>query len=322
MRPLVLALPVFLLTALAHAQAPTASTEAIPLPSDEELTALLESPTMTAPEAYALGVRLFEAKRYEAAEDAWTRSNALSPNPALLIAVADTRQRRGDEPGTVAMLEQYLAASPEAPDRVSVEARIATLLETPATVVVRSDEEGHAILLDGKPIDRKTPAKIELEPGEHTLVVVGDGQQVGEKTIQVGYGEQRDLVFTSTTPSEVVVEQGEPEDGFEQRERTARRAVWALSGVSAAALLAGTVLGFTAIKQEQKYRENPTLETADKGDRLALFADVSFGISALSAITAFTIFLTAKNNKKRREQATARLRFETRGLGAAATFRF
>ncbi len=118
-----------------------------------------------------------------------------------------------------------------------------------------------------------------------------------------------------------MVGEAEPDD-FEQEELTARRAVWALSGVAAASLLTGTILGFTALKQEQDYRNNPNLETADKGERLALFADVSFGIAALSAITALTVFLTTKNKKKRRERATARLGFETRGPGATATFRF
>jgi hypothetical protein len=322
MKSLVLALSIISLAGTAQAQAPKTPAETSPLPSGDELTALLESPMMTAPEAYELGVRFFEAKRYEGAERAWTRSNVLSPNPALLIAIADTRQRRGDEPGTVAMLEQYLTERPDAPDKASVEARIATLLETPATIVVRSEEEGHAILVDGKPIDKKTPAEIEIEPGTHTLIVVGDGQQVGERTIQVGYGERKELVFTVATQSEVVVEEAEPEDDFEQEERTARRAVWALSGVSAATLLTGTILGFTALKQEENYRNDPTLETANKGERLALFADVSFGIAALSAITALTVFLTTKNKKKRREQATACVRFETRGPGASATFRF
>ncbi|MDH3726123.1 MAG: PEGA domain-containing protein [Myxococcales bacterium] len=320
MKSVGLALSILCLAGGAQAQAPTPA-ETSSLPSDEELTTLLEGATMTAQDAYKLGVRLFDAKRYEGAELAWTRSHALSPDPALLIAIADTRQRRGDEPGTVAMLERYLTERPDAPDKLSVGARIATLLETPATVVVRSDEAGRAILVDGKPIDEKTPAEIELEPGAHTLIVVGDGQQVGKKSIQVGYGERKELIFTAEPQSEVI-KGTEAEDDFEREERTARRAVWSLSGVAAAALLTGTVLGFTAFKQEQDYRNDPTLETADKGERLALFADVSFGIAAISAVTALTVFLTTKNKKKRRERATARLRFETRGPGASATLRF
>ncbi|MDH3201235.1 MAG: PEGA domain-containing protein [Myxococcales bacterium] len=320
MKPIGLALSMLCLAGGAHAQ-PPAPAETNALPSDEELTILLESPTMTPQDAYELGVRLFGAERYEGAERAWTRSHALSPNPTLLIAIADIRQRRGDEPGTVAILERYLRERPDAPDKLAVEARIATLLETPATVVIRADEAGQAILVDGKPIDEKTPAEIELEPGMHTLIVVGDGQRVGEKSVQLGFGERKELDFNAAPESEVV-EEAKAEDDFAREERTARRAVWALSGVAAAALLTGTVLGFTAFKQEQDYRNDPTLEIADKGERLALFADVSFGIAALSAVTALTVFLTTKNKKKRRERATARLRFETRGPGASATLRF
>ena len=94
---------------------------AAPLPPDDELTALLSDPATTATDAYELGVRLFEERRYEASEQAWLRAYSLERNPTLLVAVADTRQRRGDEPGAVAMLEQYLVARPDAPDRASVD---------------------------------------------------------------------------------------------------------------------------------------------------------------------------------------------------------
>lgn len=301
----------------AVAQAPEEAIEVEEQPAEDQLDDL-DSVDLTADEAFAIGVRAFEAKRYEEAERAWERADALEPNPVLWVAIADTREARDDEPGTVAALERYLTERPDAPDKLAVEARIASLLKTPASVVVRSLEEGHAILLDGKPIDRKTPATLELEPGEHTILVVGDGVQVGEKTIQVGYGEQRELIFTPKTESAVVVEQAPPEVDFEAEDRTAKRAVWSLTGIAAASLVTGGALGIAALKKEQKFQDDPTNQLADQGNRLALFADVSFGIAALSAITALTVFLTTRNKKKRRERETARVRFEPRGLGAAA----
>jgi hypothetical protein len=54
---------------------------------------------------------------------------------------------------------------------------------------------------------------------------------------------------------------------------------------------------------------------------MALFADLSFGVAVLSAITSFTLFMTHKN-KRKRERETARLQIETRGAGATATLRF
>ena len=120
------------------------------------------------------------------------------------------------------------------------------------------------------------------------------------------------------TPSKVVVEQAAPDLEIEAENKTAKRAVWALTGIAAASLVTGTALGATAFKREQDFQDDPSQELADRGNRLALFADVSFGIAALSAIAALTVYLTHKNQKKRRERQQARLRLEPRGPGAVA----
>lgn len=326
MRALLSALLLLGLAGQAGAQSTGEPAEAAPLPTDIELTAFLSNPNTTSAGAYELGVRLFEAKRYEAAEQAWLRAYALGRDPTLLVAVADTRQRRGDEPGAIAMLEQYLVERPDAPDRTSVEARIAALLQSPAVLIVRSEQPGHAILLNGVPVEKKTPAELEVDPGTHAVVVVGEGMQVGEKTVQVGYGDVKELDFTSRTTSNVILEQSEEAKLaaqllIEEEDTTIRRAVIATGSIAAAALAAGTVLGILALEEEWNYSNNPSNQSADKGERLALFADVSLGLAALSAITSFTLFMTHKN-KRKRERENARLQIETRGAGAAATFRF
>ncbi|KPK54609.1 MAG: hypothetical protein AMJ63_02735 [Myxococcales bacterium SG8_38_1] len=324
MRPLALALLLVSIAAQADAQSTAEPVEAPSLPTDDELEIFLAEPTTTPEQAYWMGARLFGARRYEEAEQAWLHAYSLGRDPKLLVAVADTRQRRDDAPGTVAMLEQYLIERPDAPDRASIEARIATLLKSPARLLVKSAEPGHAILLDGVPSGQKTPATLEVEPGEHTVLVVGDGRQVGEQTVRVAYGELRDLDFTPQTPSTVIVEQADEAKlqtqlAKDKEDDTIRRAVIGTGSIAAAALVSGTVLGFLAVQREQDYRDNPTAQTADQGDRLALFADLSFGVAALSAITSFTLFMTHKNKRKRE---TARLQIGTRGAGATATLRF
>lgn len=314
------------IAAQAGAQSANEPSSQAALPSDSELAAFLTDPSTSADDAYRVGVRLFDAQRYEAAERAWLRAYSLGRDPRLLVAVADTRQRRDDAPGAVAMLEQYLTERPDAPDRASIEARVATLLRSPARLVVRSLEPGHAILLDGVPSGKKTPATLEVAPGDHTVIVVGEGRQVGEQTVRVAYGEVKELDFSPQTPSEVVIEQSDEADlqaalDKEQEDRTIRRAVIATGTISAAALVSGTVLGFLAVQKEQDYRNEPTAKTADQGERLALFADLSFGVAALSAITSFTLFMTHKN-KRKRERDTARVEIKTRGAGATATLRF
>ncbi len=326
MRPFALALLLVGIAAQATAQPVAEPTDAPSLPSDDELKAFLAEPATTPDQAYQVGARLFEARRYEAAERAWLRAYSLGRDAKLLVAVADTRQRRDDAPGAVAMLEQYLIERPDAPDRVSIEARIGTLLKSPARLVVRSLEPGHAILLDGVPSGKKTPATLEVEPGEHTVLVVGDGRHVGEETVRVAYGEVRELEFTPQTSSTVIVEQTEEAKrqallATEREDDTIRRAVISTGSIAAAALVSGTILGIVALKKEQDYQNDPTAQTADQGDRLALFADVSFGLAALSAITSFTLFMTHKN-KRKRERETARVQIQTRGAGATATLRF
>lgn len=323
-----LLLPVLLLglTGQVDAQALPESGESAALPSDSELSAFLGAPSTTVADAYDVGVRLFEAKRYDAAETAWLRAYSIGREPTLLVAVADTRQRRGDEPGAIAMLKQYLVERPDAPDRVSVEARIATLRQSPALLVVRSEEAGHAILLDGVPAKEKTPAEIEVEPGSHTVVVVGAGKQVGEETVQVAYGEVKELDFTPETRSQVLVEQSDEAKlaatlAKEREDTTIRRAVISTGSIAAASLVTGIILGPMALRENENYRSSPSEQTADKGERLALFADLSFGLAALSAITSFTLFMTHKN-KRKGERETARLRIDTRGAGASATLQF
>lgn len=323
MRPHLLGLLLSGVAAQAGAQADSAETA---LPSDEELDAALADSETDSDEAYALGVRLFEAERYEAAERAWLRAHALDRNPAFLLAIADTRERRGDEPGAVAMLEQYLAERPDAPDRVSVEARIATLQKSRAVLVVRSEEPGHAILLDGVPVEQKTPARIEVEPGAHTVLVVGEGTQVGEQSVRVGYGEVKELAFTRETKSDAIVARSEEaarqsELARARQDRIIRRASITTGSIALGALATGTVLGALALARERDYQDAPSASTADQGERFALFADLTLGLAVLSGVTSLTLFLTHKN-RRQRERETAGLRVDVRGAGATATLRF
>jgi hypothetical protein len=284
---------------------------------------MLASQAMTAERAYEAGVRLFAAGRYEAAERAWLRARSLGGAATLLIAIADTRERRGDESGAVAVLQQYLAERPEAPDRAAIESRIAKLLRSPAKLLVRSPEPGWAILLDRVPLERRTPAEIEVEPGSHTIAVATDGALLPEQTVQVGYGEIEELTFAPEALSPAIAEETEVARLQAQRERQRedlmiRRAVISTGSIAAAALVPGTVL---AVLAAQENGDDPSLEGAQRNDRLAVFANVSFGLAALCAITSFTLFMTHKNQGDR-EGESARLRIDARGVGAAATLKF
>jgi hypothetical protein len=69
-------------------------------------------------------------------------------------------------------------------------------------------------------------------------------------------------------------------------------ALWVTSIVGAAGLVTGTVLGFMVLAERSDYDAMPTAKTADRGERLALFADVSFGVGAMALITGAVLYLT------------------------------
>jgi hypothetical protein len=322
-----LAVALLSLGIVASASAQTGTSDVVgALPDDDALAARLDDPATTTSDAYDLGVRMFTAERYEEAERAWMHAYRLGREPKLLVAIADTRQRRGDEPGAVAMLEQYLAERPDAPDRASIEARIAMLLESPARVIVRSVEPGHSILLDGVPTERKTPATLEIEPGEHSVLVVAEGRSIGAQTIRVGYGETRELSFAEQDDPQIIAQQAEEarrrvQLAIETDDERIHRAVISTGSIAAAALVSGTVLGALALRDERRDGEGDSAASTDRSERRALFSYVSFGVAALSAITSFTLFMTHKNQRER-QQTRARLRIEARGAGAAATISF
>jgi hypothetical protein len=279
---------------------------------------------MTGERAYETGVLLHAAGRYEAAERAWLRALSLGAAPTLWVAVADARERRGDEPGTVTALEQYLVERPDAPDRAAIEARMAKLLRSPAKLVIRTPEGGAAIRLDGVPLGPRTPAEIEVEPGSHTVVVVANGIRVAERTVQLTFGEVKELDFAPEPPSELVAEEAEharleAQHEKEREDRIIRRAVISTGTIAAAALVPGTVLA--VLSADGRNADDPSAEADRSNDRLRVFANVSFGIAALSAITSLTLFMTHKNQRAR-ERQSARLRIDLRGGGATATVKF
>lgn len=59
---------------------------------------------------------------------------------------------------------------------------------------------------------------------------------------------------------------------------------------SAAFLVTGTALGFSAMKKEGEFDAEPSAATADRGERLSLAADVCLGAAAVSAVTSIILF--------------------------------
>jgi hypothetical protein len=84
--------------------------------------------------------------------------------------------------------------------------------------------------------------------------------------------------------------------------------------VGAAGLVTGTVLGFMVLAERSDFDASPSEASADRGERLALFADVAFGVGAMALITGAVLYLTDDSSEPaERETTTARLRARAPG---------
>jgi hypothetical protein len=271
------------------------------------------------------------------AEASALEAYATSRDPARLLEVAEARLAEGDGPGAVEALERFLVVAPGAPEAEAIRARIAALELAPTTLTITSTPPGAQVRVDGEPAGA-TPLRVDVPAGAHELEVLLAGHVTAHERVVVGYASRRavqvplepeptppptDERFGAGPPIEVPP----PEAAAEAApgERKVGAAVWATSGIAAGALVVGTVFGFLALAEESEFNLHPTEAHADRGERYALLADISFGVAAASAITALVLWLRPEPPPGRAE-ARLRLRFDFdaspsgAGLGARLAF--
>jgi len=254
--------------------------------------------------AYARGQQLFNEGDFEGAEAAFLEAFDAVPNPVVLLGVAESRERQGNAPGAVEVLERYVAERSDAPDREQVLARIQAMRAAPATLSITSEPPGASIRLDGEEREERTPAEIEVPPGEHAVVLSLEAHEDASEAVEATFGTRYEVELTlaESAPSDEDDIFG-PDDGDEEEladeapvdesDPGLPAGVWVASAISGAALVTGTVLGFLALSEQSDFDETPSEASADDGERLALFADVAFGVAAAAGITAIVLYLTA-----------------------------
>lgn len=252
--------------------------------------------------AYARGQELFRNGQYEEAERAFREAYEAVPNPVVLLGIAETEERQGRGVQSVNTLQQYLTSRPDAPDRADIEARMQRLRNTPARLVITSVPAGASININGQDRPEVTPAEIEVPAERYTVTLRLEGYSDGSDTVQAEFAtiHKVELTLEAAPAQEDPFGQVGPID--EQPVTTDETAgeddgvpvgVWVFAGVGGAALVAGTVLGFLALSEQASFDDQPTEDTADRGELFALFADVSFGVAAAAGLTAIVLYLTS-----------------------------
>jgi hypothetical protein len=195
-------------------------------------------------------------------------------------------------------MQQYLAARPDAADRAEIEQKLAELRATPSTLALNTKPVGARVKLDGQDTGKVTPVELSTTPGSHTVEVALDGYLPLSETVELQIGGRHELqialqpapVAPPPPPPVVKAPPAPPPAPPPDEDPTA--ALWVTSIVGAAGLVTGTVLGFMVLAERSDYDAMPTEEIADRGERLALFADVAFGVGAMALITGAVLYLT------------------------------
>lgn len=169
--------------------------------------------------------------------------------------------------------------------------------EAPTGIVtIDSTPRDAALVIDGKPIEDKTPASVELDVGEHQIEANTE-RLIAKKTVTVEAGKAQKLSLTLTVRPEVAAAEQRMKDAEAERKRQAmleaeqRRLadeqsgnIWlpaAVGAASAGAVVAGIVVGSGAVSDAEAGNFDGTLGRARAGDALLITGGLALISSAV-----------------------------------------
>ena len=260
---------------------------ALPMRSMAQVSAPSDAQRARARELYGEGQRAFADGRFAVALTAFEGAYAEVPNPVVLLGVASAQEGLGHREDAARTLRRYLAERATAPDRASVEQRIAALDPSGATaapavtapVVTAPAVTAPAVT---------APADVAHAAGEEAA----EGDVALPETAEGG--------ATEGTASDAADEDASSEDAGADAPAAAPTAsddgpstvVWATTAVAGVGLVTGTVLGFLALSAQSDFDATPSTDTADRGEMFALTADLAFGVAIASGVSAIVLYAT------------------------------
>lgn len=266
-------------------------------------------------EAFAAGEEAFDAHDYTAALERFRRAFELQPHDAVRFNIAVCFERLGRFREAAAQYRQAARSEQlgeaerqrarEQAERVSALLGELRLDGEPAGAVVRVDDQRRCEL----------PCKVELDPGEHRIVLrAADGRETG-RTVSIERGGTQRIRMTLGPPEdgdgarfgEMVVADAGPPGG------RPGPLTW-VGGAVAVAGVAGVVgFGLRARTLHDDYDDTPTAEVRDDGIRMRRLTNASIGVAAAGAIAVLVDLLWLGGGDEASEVALSadgvRLRF-------------
>ena len=133
-----------------------------------------------------------DALRWADAAGLFERSYALVPRPATLRNLALADRARGRYARAIGELERFLAtASPSATVRRDAEQLLSEMRSRVATLVIDTDPPAAHVSVDGVATPSDVP--VTLDPGEHRVLAMGEGNSQAARGLSLDAGERRRL---------------------------------------------------------------------------------------------------------------------------------
>ena len=275
---------------------------ALPMRSMAQVSAPSDAQRARARELYGEGQRAFADGRFAVALTAFEGAYAEVPNPVVLLGVASAQEGLGHREDAARTLRRYLAERATAPDRASVEQRIAALDPSGATAAPAVT----APVVTAPAVTAPVVAAPVVTPPAVTAPAVTAPADVahaaGEEASEgdVALPETAEGGATEGTASDAADEDTSSEDAGADAPAAAPTAsddgpstvVWATTAVAGVGLVTGTVLGFLALSAQSDFDATPSTDTADRGEMFALTADLAFGVAIASGVSAIVLYAT------------------------------
>jgi hypothetical protein len=264
--------------------------------------------------------------------------------------IAQTLEKLGKVTEAVAAYQAYLDAKPDAEKQkdliADANARMSELRKTPGKVKLAITPEapaGMKVLVDGTEQPMAAGNELSLAPGKHQVTVSAEGFEPATQDVDVTFAETKDVPLTLTKKAEpppppppvAVTPPPSPPEAPPPPPPPPRSKVpaYVTLGLAGAGAIVGTIFGAQALSAKSEFEATPTTELADKADRNALIADMSFAVAITFGVTGAVLLFSKDTPEEAKPAATQTTKTAPRrafvtpyvgptGGGAAAHFTF
>jgi hypothetical protein len=317
----------------AKAAAPAAGDKAGAKPADKTAAKPADKPAKPltekqkkdrAPKAYKEAEAKFEKQDYAGALELYREADTLVPGARPKFKIATTLDKLGNVTEAVGAYQAFLDSKPD-PEKLKdliaeANTRMEALKKTPAKVkvVTAGPETPAAVKLTVDGVEQPAGAgnELALAPGKHKIEAKAEGFDPATQEVEVTYAETKEVSLTlnkTPPPPEPVAVTPPPPPPAATTEAPpppppaaprSKVPAFVTLGFAGAGAIVGTIFGVMALGAKSDFDAKPTTENADRADRNALIADMSFAVAITFGVTG-AVLLFSKDTTEEPKAAGA-----------------